>query len=134
MILLLRPDGRVEAIAHPEADRALEAALGTVVAARRTGWVEPAGWSRGVFRLLRGRLVGRWAWARALSRRLPGPWQVRLTDGRLLGPFPSRAEAVAAEEEAGLLPALLPGGPPAPPAWYIFPVTEGDDGPAHRCV
>lgn len=22
----------------------------------------------------------------------------------------------------------------SPPAWYIFPVTEGDDGPARRCV
>lgn len=101
MILILHPDGRVEAVAHPEADRALEAALGPVRAARRTGRVEPAGWSRGPFRLLRGPL-GRWAWARALSRRLPGPWLVRLADGRVLGPFATRWEAVAAEEEAAL--------------------------------
>ncbi len=136
MIVVLRPDGQVETIAHPETDRALEAALGAVRVARRTGWVEPAGWSRGLFRRLRGRLLGRWAWARALSRRLPGPWQARLADGRLLGPFPTRALAVVAEEEAGLLALLSPTPVPVdgrgetlpPSPCYTFPVTEDDDG------
>lgn len=99
MILLLRPDGEILALAHPERDLPLLEGLGRVVEVRRAA-----------FRLLRG-LLG---WSRAIrewTRRWPGPWIVRLPDGSTLGPFREREEALQAEEQAilAMLLVALPG-------------------------
>lgn len=111
MILLLRPDGEIIALAHPERDLPLLEGLGRVVEVRRAGRVLPAPPARrAAFRLLRG-LLG---WSRAVrewTRRWPGPWIVRLPDGSILGPFREREEALQAEEQAvlAMLLVALPG-------------------------
>lgn len=100
MILRISPDGRVEAIAHPDEDLPVLAALGRVVTARRAGRVLPAPpLQRALFRAVRA-LLGGSRTVRALTRRFPGPWVVELPDGAVLGPFRSRRDAVRAEELA----------------------------------
>lgn len=96
-VIVIRPDGQIEALAHPDLDRGLLAALGRVRSRRPAGRVRPARpAAAALWRALRA--LGRPG--RALARRLPGPWLVELPDGRILGPFPGRADALAAEEAA----------------------------------
>lgn len=112
MIVVLRPDGEVVALAHPDRDLPVLAALGRVQGMRRAGRVLPAPpGARLAFRILRGIL----GWARPVrewTRRWPVPWIVVLPDGTRLGPFADREAALAAEEQAWAARIRDPEGAP----------------------
>ena len=101
MIVIVRPDGSVTAIAHATTDGRRLASLGDVRRVRRGGHVVPAAWwRRAAFRLIRRTFaesspVAEW------TRRWPGEWltDLRVSGGPVLGPFETRAEAIRAEEE-----------------------------------
>jgi len=100
MIIYIKKDDEIIAIAHPDRDGELLEALGRVQAIRPGGVVEPASpLRRAAFRAVRG-LLGWLRPVREWTRRWRGPWRVRMPDGQLLGPFPDREEAIRAEEEA----------------------------------
>ena len=100
MVIIVHPDGRVTVVAHADLDADRLSALGEVEVVRRGGYVVPAHpLRRAAFRLVRrfGRSPRVVAWTRTWR----GPWLVDLapSGGPVLGPFPTRAEAVIAEEE-----------------------------------
>lgn len=100
MIVIVRPDGEVEIIAH-EKDASFVSELGEATSWQRGGHVVPAAvWKRATFRLVRkffSRLPRLVAWTRSWK----GDWLVDLTrsSGPILGPFAHRSAAIAAEEE-----------------------------------
>ena len=92
--------GEVTVVGHGEHDQPLLAELGLhPVRIERGGHLYPAHpLKRLVFRLVRQLPVPA---LHGWTRRWRGAWVVVLVaDGRLLGPFPTRAEAMAAEETA----------------------------------
>jgi hypothetical protein len=104
-VIVISPAGEVLALAHPDHDRRLLSALGPTRSRRPAGRVLPARPAlKAAWRALRA--LGRPG--RALSRRLPGPWLAELPDGTVLGPFPSRPDALRAEEAAAAR--ILTGG------------------------
>ncbi len=101
MIILVRPDGSVTAIAHATTDAERLAALGEMQQVQRGGHVLPAAWPRRwAFRVIR-RIFAESSPVAAWTRRWPGAWltDLRVSGGAVLGPFATRAEAIRVEEE-----------------------------------
>ena len=101
MIVIVRPDGSVTAIAHATTDGQRLASLGEVQQVRRGGHVVPAAWwRRVVFRVIR-RIFADSSSVAEWTRRWPGKWltDLRVSGGPVLGPFETRTEAIQAEEE-----------------------------------
>jgi hypothetical protein len=99
MIVLITTDGKVKVVAHDSDLPVLAQAVGPVATQRRGGHVVPAApLRRWAFKLLR-RLASRAA--AAWTRTWRGQWLADLTvsGGPVLGPFATRLEAIAAEED-----------------------------------
>lgn len=99
MIVIVRPDGEVQIVAH-ESDASFLAQLGEVKSWQRGGHIVPvAAWKRAAFRLVR-RLFISMPRVVAWTRTWRGDWVVDLTrsGGPVLGRFATRAAAIAAEE------------------------------------
>jgi len=98
VIAIIPPDGNhLTVVAHADLDADNLRRIGDVTTIQRGGHVIPANpAARLVHHLIRaipGDPLAAW------TRTWPGRWLVALCDGRLLGPYRTRADAVRAEEE-----------------------------------
>jgi hypothetical protein len=101
MIIEFEPDGTIRYVAEPETKALVADVSGSVVSRRRASRIEPVSWPlRAAFLIIRwmapdgSRLA---AWTRSWSCQ----WRVRyiLGNAPILGPFPSRSQAITAEVE-----------------------------------
>ena len=108
MVVVIRPNGEVTAIAHADTDAYRLRALGRITTARRGGHVLPANAvlrvAFAIIRRLPGDPLATW------TRKWPGKWIVVLHTGQKLGPYFSRADAIRAEEEEIARMLLRSGG------------------------